>query len=86
MPITEKTDDDVRELVRTARDAGINFLDHTDAYSSGLHDCERHFAETMQLSPSANAIRTVRPVPGPPFSWKYRARQVRRAGRTTVDW
>lgn len=36
MPITEKTDDDdVRELVRTARDAGINFFDHADAYGSG---------------------------------------------------
>ena len=44
MRIQEKTDDEVRELVRTARDAGIDFLDHADVYGTDLHGCERRFA------------------------------------------
>ncbi|WP_264030645.1 aldo/keto reductase [Cellulosimicrobium sp. SH8] len=50
MRIQDKTDDEVRTLVRTARDAGITFLDHADVYGTDLHGCERRFAEALDLS------------------------------------
>jgi predicted oxidoreductase len=34
MRIQDKTDEEVRTLVSTARDAGITFLDHADVYGS----------------------------------------------------
>jgi predicted oxidoreductase len=52
MRIAEKTDDEVRELVRTARDSGIDFIDHADIYGNERHGCERRFAEAMQLTSS----------------------------------
>lgn len=52
MRIQDKTDDEVRTLVRTARDAGITFVDHADVYGDDLHGCERRFAEAMALSPA----------------------------------
>lgn len=52
MRISEKSDEEVRELVATARDAGIGFFDHAAVYGSELHQCERRFAEAMRLSPS----------------------------------
>ncbi|ACQ78356.1 aldo/keto reductase [Beutenbergia cavernae DSM 12333] len=54
MRIAEMSDDDVRHLVRTARDAGIDFVDHADIYG-GDHGCERRFAEAMRLTPSQRA-------------------------------
>ncbi|MEO3750989.1 hypothetical protein [Streptomyces sp. B6B3] len=36
MRIADKTDDDIQELVRTARDAGIDFVDHADVYGNEL--------------------------------------------------
>ncbi len=59
MRIQDKTDDEVRELVRTARDSGIDFLDHADVYGSALHGCERRFAEAMQLTPSQRDELTI---------------------------
>ena len=55
MRIQDKTDDEVRTLVRTARDAGITFLDHADVYGTDLHGCERRFAEALALSPAERA-------------------------------
>jgi predicted oxidoreductase len=52
MRIQEKTDEEVRDLVRTARDAGISFFDHADVYGSSVHGCEKRFAEAMQLTSS----------------------------------
>jgi predicted oxidoreductase len=52
MRIAEKSDDEVRELVRTARDAGIDFVDHADVYGNERHGCERRFAEALQLTSS----------------------------------
>ncbi|MEU7337893.1 MULTISPECIES: aldo/keto reductase [unclassified Streptomyces] len=52
MRIQEKSDAEVRELLATAMDSGITFLDHADVYGSELHGCERRFAEAMGLSPS----------------------------------
>ncbi|GAB3601205.1 aldo/keto reductase [Microbacterium tumbae] len=52
MRIQDKSDEEVRTLVRTARDAGITFLDHADVYGTGMHGCERRFAEALRLSSS----------------------------------
>jgi predicted oxidoreductase len=52
MRIQEKSDEEVRTLVKTARDAGISFFDHADVYGSALHGCEQRFAEAMQLTSS----------------------------------
>ncbi|GAB3811321.1 aldo/keto reductase [Tessaracoccus terricola] len=51
MRIENKSDDEIRELTRTARDEGIDFFDHADIYGTGIHTCERRWAEAMQLSP-----------------------------------
>lgn len=52
MRIADKSDDEVRELVRTARNSGIDFIDHADIYGNERHGCERRFAEAMQLTPA----------------------------------
>jgi predicted oxidoreductase len=52
MRIQDKSDEEVRTLVRTARDAGITFLDHADVYGTGEHGCERRFAEALKLKPA----------------------------------
>lgn len=52
MRIKDKTDEQIRELVRTARDVGIDFFDNADVYGGELHECERRFAEALQLTPS----------------------------------
>ncbi|MDR6904993.1 putative oxidoreductase [Agromyces sp. 3263] len=76
MRIPDKTDDEIRELVRTARDAGIDFLDHADIYGRELHECERRFAEAMQLTPSQRAEYTIQSKAGivkdgPYFDFSY---------------
>lgn len=40
MRIADKSDDEIRALVSTARDAGINFFDHADVYGTRMHECE----------------------------------------------
>lgn len=42
----------IRELVETALEVGIDFLDHADVYASGDHECERRFAEAMNWTSS----------------------------------
>ena len=76
MRIRDMDDDAVRTLVRTARDSGIDFLDHADVYGGELHGCERRFAEAMQLTPSQRAELTIQTkagiVPeGPYFDFSY---------------
>ncbi|MBT0993532.1 aldo/keto reductase [Cellulomonas sp. DKR-3] len=76
MRITEKSDDEIRELVRTARDAGIDFLDHADVYGSELHQCERRFAEAMALTPAQRDELTIQTKAGivrdgPYFDFSY---------------
>ncbi len=51
MRIAEKSDDQVRALVRAARDVGVDFFDHADIYGRD-HACERRFAEAMRFSPA----------------------------------
>lgn len=74
MRIQDKSDDEVRTLVRTARDAGIDFFDHADVYGSTTHGCERRFAEAMQLTPSEREQITLQTKtgirhPGPYFDF-----------------
>ncbi|MGC5169985.1 aldo/keto reductase [Microbacterium sp. DT81.1] len=76
MRIGDKTDDEVRELVRTARDAGIDFVDHADVYGGDLHGCERRFAEAMALTPSQRDEITIQTKAGivgdgPYFDFSY---------------
>lgn len=76
MRISEKSDDEIRTLVRTAREAGIDFLDHADVYGGELHQCEARFAEAMQLSSSEREQVTLQTkagiVPsGPYFDYSY---------------
>ncbi|PJJ62049.1 aldo/keto reductase [Compostimonas suwonensis] len=76
MRIADKTDDEVQELVRTARDAGIDFVDHADVYGTELHGCERRFAEAMQLTPSQRDEITIQTKAGivregPYFDFSY---------------
>jgi predicted oxidoreductase len=76
MRIQEKSDDEVRELVRTARDAGIAFLDHADVYGDHLHGCEERFAEALDLTPSQREEYVIQTkcgiVPdGPYFDFSY---------------
>ncbi|PMC74490.1 MULTISPECIES: aldo/keto reductase family oxidoreductase [unclassified Brachybacterium] len=51
MRIAEKSDEEIRTLVRSARDAGIDFFDHADIYGGALHRCEERFAKALQLTP-----------------------------------
>ncbi|MEV5476814.1 aldo/keto reductase [Streptomyces sp. NPDC003631] len=76
MRIQDKSDEEVRELLATAMDAGITFLDHADVYGSELHGCERRFAEAMQLSASQREKLIIQSkagiVPeGPYFDFSY---------------
>lgn len=59
MRIADKSDDEIRELVHAARDAGIDFVDHADIYGGELHRCERRFAEAMALSSSERDAITI---------------------------
>ncbi|WP_243064853.1 aldo/keto reductase family oxidoreductase [Humibacter sp. RRB41] len=49
MRILELSDEQIRTLVSTARDAGINFFDHADVYG-GDHGCERRFGDAVQFT------------------------------------
>jgi predicted oxidoreductase len=76
MRIAEKSDEGIRELVRTGRDAGIDFIDHADIYGRELHECERRFAEAMRLSASERAEFTIQTKTGivrngPYFDFSY---------------
>lgn len=52
MRIAEKSDEQVRALVNSARDVGIDFFDHADVYGNELHECERRFADAMRYTPA----------------------------------
>lgn len=76
MRIPKMSDEAVRELVGTARDAGIDFFDHADIYGDELHGCERRFAEAMQLTPSEREQITIQSKAGivkdgPYFDFSY---------------
>jgi predicted oxidoreductase len=45
MRISELDDEQIRTLVRTARDSGITMFDHADIYGTERHGCERRFGD-----------------------------------------
>ncbi|WP_454049297.1 aldo/keto reductase [Cellulomonas sp. Marseille-Q8402] len=76
MRIQDKSDDEVRELVRTARDAGTTFVDHAAVYGDEKHGCEARFAEALDLTPSQRdefVIQTKAGIikDGPYFDFSY---------------
>ncbi len=76
MRIADMSDDAIRELIRAARDAEIDFFDHAAVYGGELHGCERRFADAMQLTPAQRAEITIQTkagiVPdGPYFDFSY---------------
>jgi predicted oxidoreductase len=50
MRIPPLSDKEIRTLVGTAQDAGINFIDHADVYGSVDHECEQRFGDAMKLT------------------------------------
>lgn len=49
----EKLDDaGIRELVGSARDAGVTVFDHADIYGTVRHECERRFGDAVSFTPS----------------------------------
>lgn len=76
MRIVDKSDDEIRSLVATARDAGINFFDHADVYGTRMHECEERFANALRLSPAERAEITIQTKAGivregPYFDFSY---------------
>ncbi|MFF0341591.1 aldo/keto reductase family oxidoreductase [Kribbella sp. NPDC004875] len=75
MRIGDKTDDEIRTLVRTARDAGIDFFDHAAVYGGTLHGAEERFADALRLTPSERAEITLQTkagiVPGTGYDSSY---------------
>jgi predicted oxidoreductase len=76
MRIQDKTDEEIRTLLKTAVDAGVTFLDHADVYGDGVHGCERRFAEAMRLTPAERerlVIQTKTGIvkDGPYFDFSY---------------
>lgn len=76
MRIQDRSDQEVRELLAAAGDAGITMIDHAAVYGSTLHGCERRFAEAMALTPSQRERLVVQTkcgiVPdGPYFDFSY---------------
>ncbi|MFS0734856.1 aldo/keto reductase [Microbacterium sp. 1P10UB] len=60
MRIGEMSDGEIRDLVATARDSGIDFFDHADIYGSdSFHQCERRFGEALALSSSERSAITL---------------------------
>ena len=76
MRIVDKSDEEIRTLVSTARDSGIDFFDHADIYGGRDHACEERFAEAMRLSPAERSEITIQTKcgirhPGPYFDFSY---------------
>ncbi len=75
MRIADKSDDQIRELVGTARDAGITFFDHAAVYGPPLHHCEQRFADALRLTSSDRAEITIQTkagiVPGAGYDSSY---------------
>jgi predicted oxidoreductase len=49
MRIQSLDDDELRTLVGTARDAGINFFDHADVYGGEMHGCEQRWGDAAPV-------------------------------------
>ncbi len=76
MRIADMSDEEIRTLIGTARDVGIDFFDHAAVYGNELHGCERRFAEALQLTSSQRAEITLQTKAGivkdgPYFDYSY---------------
>lgn len=76
MRIEEMSDDAIRELVTTGRELGIDMVDHAAVYGSTMHECERRFAQAMQLTPAERDAITIQTKAGiikdgPYFDFSY---------------
>ena len=77
MRIADKSDAEIRDLYRAAREAGIDFFDHADLYGfkhpgGGVHHCERRFREALNLSGAERAEVTLQSkcgIIGTPFHY-----------------
>jgi len=52
MRIKDLDDAEIRDLVASARDAGINFFDHADIYGGARHYCEQRFGDAVSFTPA----------------------------------
>lgn len=50
MRISKLTDDEIRTLYGTARDAGVTVFDHADIYGPTRHECEARFGSAVSLA------------------------------------
>ncbi|MBY6538429.1 aldo/keto reductase [Rhodococcus sp. BP-349] len=50
MRIETLSDEEIRTLVGTARDAGVSVFDHADIYGSERHACERRFGDAVSFA------------------------------------
>lgn len=50
MRIETLSDEEIRTLVGTARDAGVSVFDHADIYGSDRHACERRFGDAVSFA------------------------------------
>jgi predicted oxidoreductase len=50
MRIETLSDEEIRTLVGTARDAGVSIFDHADIYGSERHACERRFGDAVTFA------------------------------------
>ena len=51
MRIDALDDEQIRTLVGSALDSGVNVLDHADIYGDDRHGCERRFGDAVKLTP-----------------------------------
>lgn len=58
MRITSLDDEQIRTLVRTARDEGITMFDHADIYGDERHGCEQRFGDAGAI-PAAERDQVV---------------------------
>jgi predicted oxidoreductase len=49
MRIEALDDEELRTLVSTARDAGVNFFDHADIYGRDVHGCEKRWGDAAPV-------------------------------------
>lgn len=59
MRIADKTDEQIRTLVRTGEEAGIDFVDLADVYGPTLHECEARYGAAMAYTPSQREQVTI---------------------------
>ena len=58
MRISSLDDEQIRRLVRTARDEGVTMFDHADIYGTELHGCECRFGDAAVI-PAAERDQVV---------------------------